>query len=251
MDSEINVSQFVAAEECCILNHNKALDIDSRPIYPRLTKIICTIGPASQKVEKLVEMLRAGMNVFRLNFSHGSYESGISEVELMKGKTVKITTDEEYRNKCSAELIYLDYKNIVKVVKEGDRIYVDDGLISLLVKSIESDSLVCEIENGGMLGSSKGCNLPGIETDLPATSEKDKEDLLFGLKHEVYNFFLLHVLRFGILPRIDEIIEASDGIMVARGDLGIEIPTEKIFLAQKMMIAKCNIAGKPVICATQ
>ncbi|GFT20355.1 pyruvate kinase [Nephila pilipes] len=115
--------------------------------------------------------------------------SATEEVELMKGKTIKLTTNEKFKDNCSSEVTYIDYKNIHKVVKPGDRIYINDGQMCVRVKSMESDTLECVIENGGMLGSNKGCNLPGIATDLPAMSEKDKQDLLFGLEHDVSNFF--------------------------------------------------------------
>ncbi|VDO37919.1 unnamed protein product [Haemonchus placei] len=254
------------------------------------------------------------------------------QVELVKGKSITLTTDEKYKESCSADTLYLDYKNIVKtittllvsfnvgpfvsqhvdvvmsseiieitypsfhfynslrtsliselmnmffeVVKKGSRVYVDDGLISLVVDDIKDNSISCTIENGGMLGSRKGVNLPGTAVDLPAVSEKDIQDLKFGVEQGVDMIFASFIRNadgvrairkvlgekgknIKIISKIenqqgldnsDEIIAESDGVMVARGDLGIEIPTEKVFIAQKMLLAKCNRAGKPCICATQ
>ena len=207
-----------------------------------------------------------------------------------------MTTDDSFKEKGSLEVIYVDYKNITKVVSKGSRVYVDDGLISLVVEQIgklffklwfinqyyilliADDHLICLIENSGSLGSKKGVNLPGAIVDLPAVSEKDKQDLVFGCQTEVDMVFASFIRNgSGVreireilkqnngshikiiskvenhegVKKIDEIIAESDGLMVARGDMGIEIPPEKVFLAQKMMIAKCNVAGKLVICATQ
>merc|ERR1719365_170558 len=204
-------------------------------------------------------------------------DDGRLELELKAGDEIKITTNEEFKEKCTKEVVWLDYKNITKVVEPGKRLFIDDGLVSVKCTEIGDDHFIGVVENDGNLGSRKGCNLPGTDTDLPAVSEKDKSDLLFGVEQGVDMIFASFIRNadgvqqikdilgdkgknIWIISKIEnqqgiknltEIIKASEGTMVARGDMGIEIPTEKVFIAQKQMIAECNRFGKPVICATQ
>ena len=208
---------------------------------------------------------------------------GEADVALAKGANIVVTTDAALKDQCDGETLYMDYANLPKVMSVGGIIFVDDGLIGLKVVSIDAaaGTLTCEVLNNGMLGSKKGCNLPEVDVDLPALSEKDRADLAWGVSQGVDMVFASFIRkasdvqevracltaadpvvgkRVRIISKIenhegmrnfDEILAETDGVMVARGDLGIEIPAEKVFLAQKMMIAKCNMAGKPVICATQ
>merc|ERR1712024_320224 len=320
--SDVSAEQRKATKSTTTVDYLSGLDILSPGAPVRLSGIVCTIGPASKATDFLVQMIDVGMNVARMNFSHGSYEyhgdtiancraaavkyaeergyhpslaialdtkgpeirtgflegdDGRLELTLEKGASIKITTDDAFKEKCTKETLWVDYKNIPKVLTPGRRIFIDDGLISVVAKEMGPDYVIGEIENGGNLGSKKGCNLPGTDCDLPAVSEKDKNDLLFGVEQGVDMIFasfirdaqgvkdirailgeagkkILIISKIENLQgvnNIDEIIDESDGIMVARGDMGIEIPPEKVFIAQKQLIAKCNKAGKPVICATQ
>ncbi|QKX53769.1 uncharacterized protein TRUGW13939_00849 [Talaromyces rugulosus] len=281
----------------------------------RRTSIICTIGPKTNSVEKINMLRKAGLNVVRMNFSHGSYEYhqsvidnaraaessqagrpvaialdtkgpeirtgntvGDQDIPIAAGHEFNVTTDDKYATASDNENMYLDYKNISKVISPGKLIYVDDGILSLEVLRVVDDKTVrVKCLNNGNISSRKGVNLPGTDVDLPALSEKDKNDLRFGVKNKVDMVFASFIRRgedikeirkilgeegreIQIIAKIenqqgvnnfDEILQETDGIMVARGDLGIEIPAPKVFLAQKMMIAKCNLKGKPVICATQ
>jgi len=296
------------------LAHMTKLNIYDAPHHNRKCSIICTIGPDTNSVEALLNLAHAGMNIVRMNFSHGSYEyhqsvvdntraaeklfgrpiavaldtkgpeirtgvlaDGKREVLLQKDSKIVVTTDDALQNNCSEELLWVDYKNLPNVIDIGQFIYVDDGLISLQVDEKTADSVKCTVVNSGLLGGRKGVNLPGTNVDLPALSAKDIKDLEFGVRNDVDMIFasfirkpedVLHIREvlgpqgkdIAIISKIenhegvrnfDAILAVTDGVMVARGDLGIEIPAQKVFLAQKMIISKCNIAGKPVICATQ
>merc|ERR1712062_932893 len=189
-------------------------------------------------------------------------DDGRKELTLKAGASIKITTDDAFKEKCTS-----------KVLEPGKRLFIVDGLISVKCTEIGSDHFIGLIENDGILGSKKGCNLPGTDTDLPAVSEKDKSDLLLGVEQGVDMVFASFIRNadgvkqirdvlgekgknIWVIPKIEnqqgiknltEIIACSEGLMVARGDMGIEIPTEKVFIAQKAMIAECNRAGKAVI----
>ncbi|GAB3806732.1 pyruvate kinase [Virgibacillus kimchii] len=278
----------------------------------RNTKIVCTIGPASESVDKLQQLIEAGMNVARLNFSHGDFKEhgerikNIRMAEEKTGKTVAILLDtkgpeirtgnfkggeavlEENRTvtitvdeaEGTAERFSVTYEGIIQDVQEGSRILLDDGLIELEVTEIDKvrRELKATVINGGFISNKKGVNIPNVSVNLPGITEKDARDILFGIEQDV-DFIAASFVRrpsdvfdiqellekhnathIKIIPKIenregveniDKILEVSDGIMVARGDLGVEIPAEDVPLVQKELIKKCNLAGKPVITATQ
>lgn len=275
----------------------------------RRSKIVCTIGPASDHPDMLKKMILAGMNVARLNFSHGTHEEhgrraaavrraaaevgaivaimldtkgpeirlGYFKEEpvfLTENATVTLTTDEIEGD---SERIPITYKGLPGDVKEGDAILIADGLIKLEVLSTTATEVMCRVVNGGKLSSQKGINLPGIEVNLPAVTQKDIQDITFGVE-QGFDFIAASFIRrasdvlairqvleelgsnINIIAKIesrqavnnlDEIINVSDGIMVARGDLGVEIPVEEVPLVQKDIIKRCNLLGKPVVTATQ
>ena len=275
----------------------------------RKTKIICTIGPASQSPEKIREMILAGMNVCRCNFSHGSYEEqkaklinvvriseelGIPVATLLdtKGPEIRLRTFAEGKTQLEAgqqftlttkevegsdKIVSVTYKNIVNDVKKGGCVLLDDGLIELRVEDITDTDLICRVINGGPISDKKGVNLPGANLSMPFISEQDRRDILFGAEVG-FDFIAASFVRckddilevkkileekkspIKVIAKIenmqgienlDEILEAADGIMVARGDMGVEVPMEEVPVIQKMMIKKAVAMGKHVITATQ
>lgn len=200
-----------------------------------------------------------------------------ADIPIKAGHQMVFSVDPAHKDSCDDKTMFIDYANMAKMLEPGKLIYVDDGILSFTVKRIEGSNIHVEAFNNGTLSSYKGVNLPGTDVDLPALSEKDKADLDFGVKNNVDMIFASFIRRgedvrgirehlgakganIKIISKIenlqgcanfDEILKETDGIMVARGDLGIEIPASQVFMAQKMMIAKCQLAGKPSICATQ
>ncbi|MDW4478977.1 pyruvate kinase [Staphylococcus saprophyticus] len=278
----------------------------------RKTKIVCTIGPASESEEMLEKLIKAGMNVARLNFSHGDHAEhktridSIRKVSKRLGKTVAILLDtkgpEIRTHNMKDGLIELEkgsevtvsmtevegtpekfsvtYENLINDVEEGSYILLDDGLIELQVKSIDkaNGEVLCDVLNTGELKNKKGVNLPGVKVSLPGITDKDADDINFGISEGV-DFIAASFVRrpsdvldirklleakqnknISIIPKIEnqegidnikEILEVSDGLMVARGDMGVEIPPESVPMVQKDLIRQCNKLGKPVITATQ
>ncbi|RWZ59793.1 pyruvate kinase [Halobacillus fulvus] len=278
----------------------------------RKTKIVSTIGPASESVEKLTQLMEAGMNVARLNFSHGDFEEhgarikNIREAAAATGKTVAILLDtkgpeirtgtlkegEVHLEKGSTVYVTMDdiegdaerfsvtYPGLINDVHPGSKILLDDGLVELQVEEVdkENNEIKTTVLNNGPLKNKKGVNVPNVSVNLPGITEKDAKDIEFGIEQgvdfiaasfvrrasdvlEIKELLEKHkALDIQIIPKIenqegvdniDEILAVSDGLMVARGDLGVEIPAEDVPLVQKDLISKCNKAGKPVITATQ
>lgn len=276
------------------------------------TKIVCTIGPASESVDMLVNLINAGMNVCRLNFSHGDYEEhgarikNIREAVKITGKRVAILLDtkgpeirtNDMENGAitmkigdsvrismtevlgTNEKFSIIYPELINDVNVGSHILLDDGLIDLEVTDIDRDAneIVTVVKNEGVLKNKKGVNVPGVSVNLPGITEKDANDIRFGIGQGI-DFIAASFVRrasdvleitkileeenathIQIIPKIenqegidniDEILKVSDGLMVARGDMGVEIPTEDVPVVQKALIKKCNALGKPVITATQ
>lgn len=276
----------------------------------RKTKIVCTIGPASEKKEVLVKMIKAGMNVARINFSHGNFEEQKSKIEavkaareeaglpvallldtkgpeirigkfgqdkivLEKGDDFTLVNEEILGNQ---KRVTVDYKDLYEDVEVGTSILIDDGAIELEVTSIKDKDIHCIVKNGGVVSSRKSANVPGLILNLPSMTEKDKDDIKHGIEAG-FDFIAASFIRkpqdvlnireflkenggedIKIISKIEnregidnfcEILKVSDGIMVARGDLGVEIPMEEVPIVQKRFIKSCYRAGKPVITATQ
>ena len=275
----------------------------------RRTRIVATVGPASRSPQKLEQLVQAGVNVFRLNFSHGSHEEHLAVitsvreiaarlskpiallqdlsgpkirtgkvregVELVNGARIAITTEAIAEG--DSELISTTYEALPRDVKPGDRVLLDDGNLELRVVRSAGSRVECEVVDGGPLRSNKGINLPGVALSTPALTEKDRRDLAFGVEHGV-DFLALSFVRQAqdleevralvnatgastsliakiekpqALDNLEAILAAADGVMVARGDLGVELGTENVPIAQKRIIAAANNAGRVVITATQ
>lgn len=274
------------------------------------TKIICTMGPNTNDRNILKGLAENGMDIARFNFSHGDYEEQLGRIKLLRSvreelglpiamlldtkgpeirtgllkdeKKVTLAEGEEYilttREVIGDEKIsHITYAGLPKDVVPGNKILIDDGLIELEVQKVEDTDIICKIINGGELGMKKGVNVPNVSVSLPSLTQKDKEDILFGIEQgfdfiaasfvrnaecvqEIRAILKEHNANISIISKIenaeglenlDEIIKVSDGIMVARGDLGVEIPAAQLPYIQKMIIQKCNDSYKPVITATQ
>ncbi|MFZ4695710.1 MAG: pyruvate kinase, partial [Verrucomicrobiia bacterium] len=273
------------------------------------TKIVATLGPASCSPEMIERLIRAGLNIARLNFSHGEFavhaewiariraaeratgrrvaimadlpgpkmrvgKIDPEPIQLLPGQAFTLTPDELVGNQ---ERVSMSFARLPRVVKAGDRLFLNDGLVQLLVERVVGNDVICKVAVGGELRSRKGLNLPGIDLGISAFTEHDRSCLEFALQHGVdavsqsfvetaadieavraaaralgkQPFIIAKIERSGALEHFDEILKAADGIMVARGDLGVEVPIKEIALTQKRLIARANLAGKPVITATQ
>ena len=273
------------------------------------TKIVATIGPASDSPEMLERLLRAGMNVARLNFSHGDFTQHADRIariraaerstgcrvaimadlpgpkmrlgkidpepiQLVVGEHFTLTSDDIVGTQ---QRVSMSFERLPQVVKAGDRLFLNDGLVQLVVQRVAGNDVECKVAVGGELRSRKGLNLPGIDLGISAFTEHDRDCLAFALGNGVdavsqsfvetaadieavreaahalgkHPFIIAKIERAGALEHFDEILKAADGIMVARGDLGVEVPIQEIALTQKRLIAQANLAGKPVITATQ
>ncbi len=279
------------------------------PLPTHKTKIVATIGPASDSPEMLERLIRAGLSVARLNFSHGDFSghadriARIRTAERVTGRRVAIMADlpgpkmrvgridpepidlrpgDAFTLTTAdvvgtSERVSVSFDRLPEVVKAGDRLFLNDGLIQLTVDGVEGADVRCHVTVGGELRSRKGLNLPGIDLGISAFTDHDRACLEFALAHGVDAvgqsfvetaddidrvraaamalgrkvFVIAKIERAGALAHYDAILQASDGIMVARGDLGVEVPIERIAIIQKDLIARANLAGKPIITATQ
>jgi pyruvate kinase len=295
---------------------------------PPLTKIVATIGPGSEQLPMLTQVVDAGLDVMRINFSHatyeeaelratniklckgwdgqpvndnnvrgvmldtqgpeirtGSFKDGVKEIDMTLGSKVTLTTDVSVRTEQTPELLWISYEKLNDTVKAGTIILLDDGAIELKVDEVTAGGVICSVINSGALGNKKGVNIPGESVELPAMSDKDRQDIAWGMKNDIdyvaasfvrkasdveeireylrelatsngkspneIPLIISKIEAVEALKNYDDILDVSDAIMVARGDLGVEIPIEMIAAMQKGMVARCREAGKPVIVATQ